>query len=163
LEALTVARTIVRVQMTEETRARWNIEYPALVKSGTNLTDHITARAEAQVVRLALVYALLDQAPAIEITHLEAALALWRFCQASTRYVFGDLTGDSTGDAILKALRAVRPDGLAKQDIFALFGRNLAAAKIDAALGRLQIKGKTVSRMLPTGGAGRPRQMWYAL
>jgi hypothetical protein len=162
LEALTVARAIVRVQMTEETRERWNAEYPALVKSGTNLTDHMTARAEAQVVRLALVYALLDQATAIELAHLEPALALWRFCQASTRYVFGDLTGDSTGDAILKALRAARPDGLVKSDIFALFGRNLSAAKIDTALGRLQVKGKAVGRNQP-GVTGRPRQIWYAL
>jgi hypothetical protein len=163
LEALTAARTTTRVQMTAETRERWSAEYPTLTKSGTNLTDHMTARAEAQVVRLALVHALLDQVPAIDVAHLEAALALWRFCQASTRYVFGDLTGDSIGDAILKALRTARPNGLAKQDIFALFARNLSAAKIDAALGRLQIKGKVVSRMIPTGGAGRPRQMWYAL
>jgi hypothetical protein len=156
LEALTAARTITRVQMTTETRERWSAEYPTL-------TDHMTARAEAQVVRLALVHALLDRVPAIDVAHLEAALALWRFCQASTRYVFGDLTGDSIGDAILKALRTARPNGLAKQDIFALFARNLSAAKIDAALGRLQIKGKVVSRMIPTGGTGRPRQMWYAL
>ena len=108
LEALTAARTIARVQMTEETRERWNAEYPALVKSGTNLTDHMTARAEAQVIRLALIYALLDQAAAIELAHLEPALALWRFCQASTRYVFGELTGDAVGDVILRALQAGR-------------------------------------------------------
>jgi hypothetical protein len=161
LEALTAARTIARVQMTAETRECWTAEYPALAKSGTNLTDYMTARAEAQVIRLALIYTLLDQATAIELAHLEPALALWRFCQASTRYVFGELTGDSTGDAILKALRAVKSDGLAKGDIFALFGRHLSAAKIDAALGRLQIKGKVVSRSAPT--VGRPRQMWYAV
>ena len=49
--------------MTAETRERWTAEYPALTKSGDQLTDHMTARAEAQVIRLALIYALLDQAP----------------------------------------------------------------------------------------------------
>jgi hypothetical protein len=50
-----------------------------------------------------------------------------------------------------------------KRDIFALFGRNLPAAKIDAALARLQASGRAVSRQMPLqAGAGRPRQMWYA-
>jgi hypothetical protein len=162
LTALSAARALGRVQMTEETRERWTAEYPALSKSGDTLVDHMTARGEAQTIRLALIYTLLDQAPAIEVAHLEAALALWRFCLASTRYVFGELTGDSTGDVILRALRAAGNNGLHKTDIFNLFGRNLPAAKIDAALGRLQGAGKVVSRQVPAGpGGGRPRQVWF--
>jgi hypothetical protein len=69
------------------------------------LLGAITGRAEAQTVRLALLYALLDQAPTIAQIHLEAALALWTFCEASARYVFGDLLGDPIADTILRALR----------------------------------------------------------
>jgi DNA replicative helicase MCM subunit Mcm2 (Cdc46/Mcm family) len=164
LEALTAARTIARVQMTEETRERWYAEYPALVKSGTNLTDHMTARAEAQVIRLALTYALLDQATTIELAHLEPALALWRFCQASTRYIFGELTGDAVGDVILRALKQAGSDGLTKTDIINLFGRHLAVSKIDSALARLQAAGNTISQRTGArpGIGGRPREMWYA-
>jgi hypothetical protein len=159
--ALAAARTRARVEMTADARERWSAEYPTLSASGDRLTDHMTARGEAQVIRLALVHALLDQVPAIDVAHLEAALALWRFCQASTRYVFGDLTGDTAGDVILRALRTAGNNGLIKSDIFNLFGRHLPAAKIDAALGRLQAAGKAVSRSVP--GVGRPRQMWSAV
>jgi hypothetical protein len=165
LSALTTARTrSPQLLMTEEARERWTTEYPTLSKSGDKLTDHMTARGEAQVTRLALIYTLLDQSTAVEIGHLEAALALWRFCQASTRYVFGEMTGDTTGDVILRALRTAGSNGMARTDIINLFGRNLPAAKIDATLGRLQAAGKVVSRLAPLqAGAGRPRQMWYAV
>jgi hypothetical protein len=164
LSALTTARTRTRVQMTEDARERWTAEYPALSASGDKLTDHMTARGEAQVTRLALIHTLLDQSSAIEVGHLEAALALWRFCQASTRYVFGEMTGDTTGDVILRALKQAGSNGLMKRDIINLFGRNLAVSKIDTALAQLQAAGKVISRQTgaPVGIGGRPREMWYA-
>ena len=162
-EALNAARTRAQVEMTPAARERWTAEYPALTASGDRLTDHMTARAEAQVIRLALIYALLDQALAIEVAHLEPALALWRFCKASSSYIFGELTGDGPADAILRALRQAGADGLMKRDIFALFDRNLSAAKIDAALARLQASGRAVTRQPPPqAGGGRRPQMWYA-
>ena len=160
-EALNAARTMTQVEMTAAARERWTTEYPALSESGDRLTDHMTARAEAQVIRLALLYALLDQASAIEVAHLEPALALWRFCKASSSYIFGELTGDGPADVILAALRGAGANGMMKREIFDLFGRNLSASKIDAALARLQASGRAVSRPMPSLG-GRPRQMWYA-
>ena len=50
-------------------------------------------------------YALLDLASVIRREHLEAALALWRYCEASAAFVFGDSLGDAVADAILSALR----------------------------------------------------------
>ena len=163
-EALTAARTIARVQMTAETRERWNAEYPALAKSGNNLTDHMTARAEAQVIRLALIYALLDRRRRSRLTHLEPALALWRFCQASTRYIFGELTGDSPGDVILRALRSrarrtgkaghlriVRAQSRGRQD----------RCRLGPAAGERQ--GRQPADRQRAGAGRRPKQMWYAV
>jgi uncharacterized protein DUF3987 len=165
-EALNAARIITQVRMTDEAHERWSTEYPSLTASGNKLTDHMTARAEAQVIRLALIYALLDRATAIQVAHLEPALALWRFCKASARYIFGEMTGDAAGDVILRALHHAGAEGMTKTDIFNLFGRNLAAAKIDAALGRLRAAGKVTSREVPPLRAGvgkRSRQMWYVI
>jgi len=60
-------------------------------------------RAEAQVVRLALIYALLDCAREIRAEHLRAALAIWTYCEASARFIWGDSLGDPTADEILRA------------------------------------------------------------
>jgi len=67
---------------------------------------------------------------------------------------------DSTDEIILQALQRAGTEGLAKRSIFALFGRNRPAARIDAALARLQASGGVVSRQIPS--RGRPRQVWHA-
>src|SRR5262249_18304399 len=150
---------MTQIKMTGAAHERWTAEYPALSESGDRLTDHMTARAEAQVIRLAVIYALLDRATAIEVAHLEPALALWRFCKASSSYVFGELTGDGPADVILAALRGAGATGMMKRDVFDLFGRNLSDSKIDAALARLHASGRAVSRQIsPHTGAKRARR-----
>jgi hypothetical protein len=44
------------------------------------------------VVRLALVYALLDRSDYIQSEHLAAALTFWRYFEESARLIFGALT-----------------------------------------------------------------------
>ena len=74
------------------------------------MTGAILARAEAQVMRLACVYALLDRSCLVELEHLEAALALWDYSERSAEYVFGDSLGNPVADEILRALRGTRRD-----------------------------------------------------
>jgi hypothetical protein len=92
--------------------------------------------------------------------HLEAALALWRYCDASAHYIFGDLVGEPVADTILRALRSVRPAGMSRSDLSGLFRNHLAAGKIGAALERLHAANKVrFERHQPT--TGRPREMWF--
>ena len=57
LEALTFARGVERVTMTEAAARYWVDIYTELAKDTPGLLGAITARAEAQTIRLALVYA----------------------------------------------------------------------------------------------------------
>ena len=161
-EALTAARNIGQVGMTEAATRRWTGIYTALAVGAPGLLGEITNRAEAQVIRLALIYALLDRARQIDVVHLDAALAVWRFCEASARHIFGDTQGNPTADTILRALRAAGANGLMRTDIVNLFGRNLAASKIDAALLVLlnNSKVRCISQKKPTGG--RSIETWFA-
>jgi len=65
-----------------------------------------TVRAEAQVIRLACIYAALDMTNMISQVHLKAALAVWQYCEAPVRYIFGKHTGDPVADRIMEALEA---------------------------------------------------------
>jgi hypothetical protein len=105
-QAIEVTRPIKRVTMTSEAAGFWEEIYPVLSKDQPGLLGAITARAEAQTIRLALVYALLDGSPQITQEHLEAAQAVWRFCDDSARYVFGDLVGELFTDEVLRVLRS---------------------------------------------------------
>ena len=72
-----------RVRFTREARELWSAEYQGLTADRPGIYGAVTARAEAQMLRLSLIYALLDEAvlPAaeiIDIPHLRAALAVWK-------------------------------------------------------------------------------------
>ena len=41
-----------------------------------------------------------------------ALATMWKYCEASARYIFGDLLGNTTADAILRALRQVGASGM---------------------------------------------------
>jgi hypothetical protein len=73
------ARTVGRVEMTDPARSKWAAVYPDLSAGKPGLLGAVIARAEAQTVRLALIYALLDGADKIDLPHLEAALAVWEY------------------------------------------------------------------------------------
>ena len=83
----------------------WREQYLVLSDERPGLLGAITARAEAQVLRLSLLYALLDRTPAIGLAHLKAGLAVWRYCDASAKLIFGDKIGDPIADTILPVLK----------------------------------------------------------
>ncbi|MFN0315791.1 MAG: DUF3987 domain-containing protein, partial [Burkholderiales bacterium] len=157
-ERATTARTRQRIVMTLAARAVWEAVYPALSCGGDGLHGAVTARAEAQVMRLALVYCLLDGADQIDAPHLEAAIAVWEYCDATAKHVFGASIGDRTADEILRALQQADSGGLNRTAIRDLFGRNLSADRIGTALELLRIKGRATCESIKTDG--RPTEVW---
>jgi hypothetical protein len=132
--------------------------YRELSREKGGLWGKATSRAPAQVLRLALIYALLDCAQQIQRHHLEAALEVWRYCDESARFIFGDRTGNLTADTILEALRK-NPAGLTRAEIYSdLFGRHKSKDEIKAALELLQRAGKAHAETEETGG--RPIERW---
>jgi len=160
LKALTAARTRERICMTDAAAQHWRQIYPQLSREQSGLFGAIVARAEAQTIRLALIYALLDSAAQIDRNHLDAALAVWSFCEASAQYVFGDMLGDPIADFILRLLRLSGAVAMTRTEISNAFGRNMAVSKIDAALGKFQAANKIYAQLRRT--AGRSAQVWFA-
>jgi hypothetical protein len=117
-------------------------------------------RAEAQVMRLACLYAVLDLSARIRREHLQAALALWDYAEASVYYIFGDSTGDPVADDILRALIAA-PDGLTRTNISELFHRNQSSGRICQALSLLLEHGLAGVQTQKSGG--KPAERWFAL
>ena len=121
----------------------------------------MTARAEAQTMRLACLYAVADRSVVVKLAHLRAALELWRYCFESTAYIFGSSLGDPTADDILRALKA-SPNGLTRRDLLHdVFGRNKPANEISRALGLLAECHLAQSEDDRSGG-GRPAERWFA-
>jgi hypothetical protein len=135
----------------------WERVYGDLSEGRPGLFGSMTSRAEAHCVRLALLYALLDGAKEIRAEHLRAALAVWHYCEASARFIWGNSIGDPDADEILKALKAAGDDGMTRWDIVNHFSRNKKATDIDRAIGVLAERGLIRSEKEETGGRSSTR------
>jgi hypothetical protein len=146
--------------LTDAARARWGEVYPKLSQEAPGLYGAAIARAEAHVVRVALIYALLDRAAVIDRAHIDAALALWGYAARSARWIFGDTLGDPVADDIWQAVKGAS-QGLTRAEIRDLFSRNKGAKAINSGLAALARAGRLRREVRNTSsGRGRPVEAW---
>ena len=133
-------------------------------RDGNRGTKHglwaaVTARDEPYVLRLAMIYALSDGLPVITERHVNAAIAVWDYCDASARLIFGDRSGDRDVDKLHTHLAAVGHNGLDGRGLDRLFAGNStrAAATRERAVA-LGIAVETKQQ----GERGAPRRIVYA-
>jgi hypothetical protein len=160
-KAVDFARAQDEIRRDEQARRLWHEVYHDLSEARPGLLGHMVARAEAHVMRLSGLYALLDQSPVVGIEHLDAALAVWQYCEASARYIFGDSLGDAVADDILAMLRASGQTGMSRTAISEHFGRNKPAAELSRALAKLLELRLVELKDRDTGGK-RKAEVWYA-
>jgi hypothetical protein len=146
--------------MTEDAWLDWEEVYGPLSEGKGGMFGAVTGRSEAQVRRLAALYAVLDESDEIEPQHLEAALALWQYAEDSARYIFGDATGDPVADTIYAALKGAGTDGMSRTDISNLFKRHMSAERIGQALAFLLETGRAEPKQ-NTDTGGRPSEWWF--
>jgi hypothetical protein len=153
------ARCVGEVRFSKKARKRWRRLYIRLSKETPGMLGAITSRAEAQVLRLAMIYALLDRSKEIKTYHLEAASALWRYCEQSAEFIFGGTLGNPVADEICRALNR-KTGGLTRDDIRELFQHNRDKEEIDQALSLLENSGLARSHRERT--KGRAAERWTA-
>jgi hypothetical protein len=154
--AVEAAQHIGEMRRDEAAQARWAEIYAELSAETPGLLGAITARAEAQVMRLACIYAALDSTSIVSCPHLEAGLAVWRYCEASATYILGDSTGDPVADQLLTALHDGPMDRTA---VSSLFGRNMPSYRIEQALDMLKAHAASPLRKLNIRAVG-DRSRW---
>ena len=152
------ARTREELFRDAETEQLWASVYRSLAEIPQGLTGAILARGAAQVLRLSLIYSLMDEREserteaAIRAPHLMAALALWDFCRSSVLRIFGDCVGDPIADRLLKVIKA-RPQ--TDTDLYEVLGKHEGDRnRKGLALDLLQRLDRVHRSSIPT--AGRP-------
>lgn len=142
-----------------EARELWSKVYPSLSDGLPGLVGAVTGRAEAQVLRLAALYAVLDRSEFVRVQHLRAALGVWSYCEASAQYVFGGLVGRSLVDRVREALEQAGPIGMTLTEIRDYFDRHQSANQIQLALQQLASVDIIFSRQKRTNG--RSSTVWF--
>jgi len=158
-EALEFARSAGILRWGNSGGEIWESVYEELSEGDTGLSGAATSRAEAQVLRLSAIYAVMDRSRFIEADHLLAGLAVWEYAEESARRIFGEASGDPVADKIMEALNNMSK-GLTRTEIRNLFSRHRSSIRIDQALEYLQKLGHVSSESQPTGG--RPVERWFA-
>ena len=152
-DALERARKIGIMRRTAMADALWEGLYRQMADDDPGgLVAALIARDAPQVLRLSVVYALLDGASRIDTPHLQAAWSVWQYCRASVVSLFGERTGDSMADKLLNAALQAGPDGLTTTDQHAVVGRHASAARLNVARETLIANGSAFVRTINTGG-----------
>jgi hypothetical protein len=162
-ETLTRARQLGELDRADETRELWAGAYPRLTECRPGLGGIVTSRAEAQVLRLAVLYAALDGIAIVMPEHLQAALAIWDYCEESARIIFGcEERLDTFTGSILSKLESAGESGLTRTGIRDALGRNAPGVKIVGALAKLRELGRARFEKQNTGGK-KPAERWFAV
>jgi hypothetical protein len=93
-------------------------------------------REPQHVLKLSLIYAAIDGGDEIRREHMEAAIAVVRYCEASAIWAFGDSTGNATANKMLNALRFANAP-LSKNDVRNELSRHVSSVDLDEAIGLL--------------------------
>jgi hypothetical protein len=160
--ALGFARTAGQVSRDAEARAVWCQVYGRLSEGKPGLAGALLGRAEAHVMRLAMIYALMDRSALIGAPHLMAGLALWEYVERSVAFVFGDSLGDPLADELLRLLRAAAGQGVTRTEMMSYFSGNQSSGRIGRALGLLLQHHLARCERTQPKGAGRPEERWFA-
>lgn len=157
--AVRFARTAGEVRRHPSAKPLWHAVYPILTGDSPGLHGAMTARAAPHVLRLAMLYALLDHSAVILTPHLMAGIALWDYCDRSVRHLFGERIGNPQADELRELLRNA-PGGLTRTELGNALGRHQYGDRLTASLTVLHSAGLARQEKEATGG--RPGERWYA-
>lgn len=132
---------------------RWTEIYKTAPKS-----QMVAARREPQLLRLALIYAVLDGADKVDVCHLEAALSFWDYVVESLSWIFPAQAHEGWPPRAAEILRIVRgagESGLSLEELGRRFSGHLGVGVRDTAVEFLAESGEVTRFKVQT--PGRPK------
>jgi hypothetical protein len=156
---------IKHIPLAEEAESLWEKIYYEHSNNKDEKLNEILRRFNDHIRVLALIYALCDRSPVINIPHLLAAKAIMDHSRACAISIFSTFSSNKAANKILEALKRQFPAALTKTEIYnEVFNRHLPTSEIDEALAFLfQNNLATVKVCAPTPSIKKPTQKWFAI
>ena len=151
IKSIRFSKNILEMKRDDEAKALWKQVYAELSEGKPGLLGAVTARAEAQVMRLACLYAILDLSELIKLDHILAGLSVWNYCEQSARYIFGESLGDPLADEIKNILDGEQ-DGMSRTELNNYFKRHKKSEQLERALTMLVARGMVFKKTEETPG-----------
>jgi hypothetical protein len=148
----------------QDGRVEWETFYRSKSKliseTSKGIVGSLIARSHAHVLRLTMLYTVLDNCALMQPKHLQAAIAFWQYCERSAVWIFGQKTGNKMADKIYWALQRA-PKGMTRTEINAdVFNKHASKNSLDMAFDILF--NAKLARFIPEAGGDRPAERWFA-
>lgn len=142
--------------------AAWQTFYTSIPEADAGILGPIIARSDAHVLRLTMLYAILDASCLMTQHHLRAAIAFWQYCQRSAQWAFAEKTGNKMADRIFWALQH-EPNGMTRQQIREeCFSDHCSKTTLDLAFASLQEANLVNMKLERSKQAKKPTERWFA-
>lgn len=130
--------------LSRESRDFWSEWYQHVSQDEFGIIGSVTSRSEAQVMRLALLFSMLDRSDYIEPKHIQAGMNLVNFCNDSVKFIFtspAQLTAGTDAGKLLAALEAAKGK-LTQTEVSRVFGGHKSKSELMNLLNELQSMNK---------------------
>lgn len=163
-DAITCARALGRMFRSAEAESVWDRMYRWMDRDDPGgLVGAVIARDAAQVLRLSVLYAALDDSRQIDVVHLRAAWAVWRYARQSAALIFRNSPGDAKAERILRFVIEAGDVGRTRNELHAHLGGHVKAVAIEAVVERLEDAGLVEQHKRRSGDkGGRPAKVVVA-
>lgn len=152
------ARKLGHVGFSKSAEEFWLEKYPLISTDLPGRLGPLTARSEAHIMRLALVYALLDGKSQIDVNHLQAAMAIMQYSIDSLKLIFGSIKEDFN---TMKVIETLSTGSKTTTELHAAFNGHLRGDVLKEILMQLQSSGKIKGNQSGGGaGKGQPVTIW---
>ena len=152
------ARKVCEMDRDDAAKVIWDKLYREFAEDDAEtIVSATTDRGDVFMLRFQELYALSDHSLTVKEEHVRAAAALWKYCEASARYLFGARLSNPKAEKIFDALRQ-SPKGLTRTEInIMVFKRNLSAERLEEALALPKKIGWIESQVNKTSGRDAER------
>jgi hypothetical protein len=148
------------IHWSTEAQKDWCKFYHSIRDTGSGIVGAIIARSDAHVLRLTMLFAVLDSTALILPEHLKAAIAFWQYCERSASWIFGEKTGNKAADKIHWALQR-EPNGITRTKIaLKVFQNHISKTNMDIAFSVLLDANLAYFKSERVNG-DKPIQRWF--
>lgn len=140
--------------------------YTVTTQESGGIIGDITARGPAQIRRIALIYCIMDCDKMIRIEHLKAAHAVWNYCLASAKWIFGASTTTNVAPTLTlneRVLKALQAGEKTQSELTSQLKKVAKAADLATALSELQSIGRISQRKGDTYSQGGRAPIYWQL
>jgi hypothetical protein len=126
------------MQWTDGGSAAWERWYNRR-DSEKGITGALLQRDRTHLLRLAMIYAILDCRVCINENHLKAALAVWDYAKQTVQRIFGNMKGSSVAEKIYDFI--LISGEVSTREIYDHLSRNVSSKEIHIAILKLEVQG----------------------